>query len=415
MKKLFYNARIHTPEDPGHAPSGSAQKNIRQYPKGALLVHNGVISQIGNEEELRKEIVRNETIIDQEIDCSGRCLIPGFVDPHTHMCFARRREEEFARRLGGASYLEILEKGGGILSSVRSVQEATDRELIDNTVSHALSALSYGTTTVEMKSGYGLDADQELRMLAVISQVAKTTPLTVVPTFMGAHAIPQEDKENPDRFVDRVVREMLPQVASQGIARFCDVFCEQGVFSIEQSRRVLAAAREHGLGLKIHADEVHDLGGAGLAAEMEATSAEHLLAAGEENLRQMAAKGVIGVILPATAYSLKKPYAPVRKMIEMDVPVALATDCNPGSSYTESMPFIFGLAVMNMDMDVEEALTAATLNAAYAIGEERRSGSLDAGKNADFLLLDGATPAILAYHAGVPSVQAVYKLGERVV
>jgi imidazolonepropionase len=207
---------------------------------------------------------------------------------------------------------------------------------------------------------------------------------------------------------------MIPAVSDQGIARFCDIFCEQGVFSVEQSRRILKAARQAGLGIKIHADEVHDLGGAGLAAELGATSAEHLLAASDGNLKAMANKGVIGVLLPGTAYSLRKAYAPARKMIDYGVPVALATDCNPGSSYTESMPFVFGLAVMDMNLSVSEALAAATLNSAYAVSMAKQVGSLDVGKSADFLLLDGESPAILAYHAGVSPVVEVYKRAELV-
>jgi imidazolonepropionase len=271
-----------------------------------------------------------------------------------------------------------------------------------------------GTTTIEIKSGYGLDTASELKMLAVIARVGSETPLDVVPTFLGAHAVPQEFRTDPEAFVSLVIQEMLPAVRDQGIARFCDIFCEEGVFNIEQSRRILLAARDMGLGIKIHADEVHDLGGAGLAAELRAVSAEHLLAAEDANLAAMAAAGTIAVLLPATAYSLRKPYARARQMIDGGLPVALASDCNPGSSYTESMPFVFGLAVLNMRLSPEEALSAATLNAAYAIGMAGAAGSLDKGKQADFLMLDGETPAMLAYHAGVSPITAVYKRGRRV-
>ncbi len=251
-------------------------------------------------------------------------------------------------------------------------------------------------------------------MLRVIERVGREATLDVVPTFLGAHAIPEEHRESPEDYVDHLIHNMIPAVSKQGIARFCDVFCEKNVFTVDQSRRILQAARETGLGLKIHADEVNDLGGAGLAAELRATSAEHLLAANEKNLRAMAERGVIGVLLPGTAYSLRKAYAPARKIMELGIPVAIATDCNPGSCYTESLPFIFGLAVLNMNLSVSEALVAATLNAAYAIGTAERVGSLDVGKSADFLLLDGESPAVLAYHAGVSPVMKVFKGGELV-
>lgn len=411
IAKLVRNAGIYTPE--GASPStGKDQGAVRFLPRGAMVIRDGLIEAVGPEEEILSSLSGRE--FDEEIDCGGRCVIPGFVDPHTHMCFARRREEEFSLRLAGTPYLEILRKGGGILSSVRSVREATDGDLFENTLVLALSALSMGTTTVEMKSGYGLDTETELRMLSVIRRVGRETPLDVVPTFMGAHAVPELYRGNGDGYVDLIVEEMLPAVEEQGIARFCDVFCEEGVFSVSQTERILAEASRRGLGLKVHADEVHDTGGAALAARMGAVSAEHLLAAGDEGISALAKSGTTAILLPATAYSLRKPYARARDMIERGVPVALATDCNPGSSFTESMPFVFGLAVMAMGLTPEEALTAATKNSACAVGMGAVCGTLEPGKQADFLLLDGETPAILAYHAGVPAVEGVYKKGEQV-
>lgn len=410
--KLYRNARIFTPQDPGHPLRGKEQGKIREYSKGAILAVNGLIEKIGDESEVLHSI--SAYAVNEERDMGGACVIPGFVDPHTHLCFAKRREDEFKMRLDGLPYLEILKRGGGILSSVNAVKSVTEEELFFATKKLALSALAKGTTTIEIKSGYGLDLDLELKMLSVISRISRETPLDVVPTFMGAHAVPVEYKERPDDFVDLIINEMLPKVREQGIAEFCDIFCEEGVFSVAQSRKILNAAREMGFGLKIHADEVHDLGGAGLAAELGVRSAEHLLAAAEENLRAMGRAGSIAVLLPATAYSLKKPYAKGREMIDWEVPVALATDCNPGSCFCESVPFIFGLGVMNMDMTVEEALSAATLNAAYAINRQHKVGSLEPGKQADFLVLDGETPTTLAYHVGSTSVLEVHKLAERV-
>ena len=279
--KLYRNARIFTPQDPGHPLRGTEQGKIREYSKVAILAVNGRIEKIGDESEGLHS--NSAYAVNEERDMGGACVIPGFVDPHTHLCFAKRREDEFKMRLDGLPYLEILKRGGGILSSVNAVKSVTEEELFSATKKLALSALANGTTTIEIKSGYGLDLELELKMLSVISRISRETPLDVVPTFMGAHAVPVEYKERPDDFVDLIINEMLPKVREQGIAEFCDIFCEEGVFSVAQSRKILNAAREMGFGLKIHADEVHDLGGAGLAAELGVRSAEHLLAAAEEN------------------------------------------------------------------------------------------------------------------------------------
>jgi len=412
IRRLFHNARITTPCDIGAPLVGTQQGQVQCFDKGALLCENGLIEAIGSEKDVLP--VAAKMNLDMEIDCDGRCMIPGFVDPHTHMCFVETREYEFDQRVAGVDYLEILRGGGGILSSVRSVRECSEKELFKVTRTHALAALRFGTTTLEIKTGYGLQTDAELKMLRVIDRVGRETPLDVIATFLGAHAIPEEYAESPDEYVDLLVREMIPAVCEQSIARFCDIFCEKAVFSLQQSRLVLQAAREAGLKLKIHADEIHDLNGAGLAAELQTTSAEHLLVTSEKNFRALADRGVVGVVLPATAYSLKTKFAPARKMVEFGLPLAIATDCNPGSSYTESMPFVFGLAVLGMGLSINEALVAATLNASYAIQQHKTCGSLDLGKSADFLILDGQSPAILAYHNGVPSVNQVYKKGELV-
>jgi imidazolonepropionase len=410
--KLFHNANIFTPVDQGHPAAGSEQGNLLRFPDGALLVENGKIIAIGNTYKIEAQLKTGVVI--HKFNCYGRCLIPGFVDPHTHMCFAALREGEFEKRINGIPYLEILKQGGGILSSVNAVKEASEDELYDNTLKHAFTAMRHGTTTLEIKSGYGLDTPNELKMLRVIDRVSKTTPLDVVPSFLGAHAIPRAYQGRSDAFIKHIIDEMLPAVVKQGIARHCDIFCEKGVFSIAQGRRLLIAAKSMGLKIKIHADEVHNLGGAKLAAELGALSADHLLASSDTHLAAMAEAGVVANLLPGTAYSLRKEYARSRWMIENRLPVALATDCNPGSSFTESMPFVIGLAVMNMNMTPDEALTGATLNSAYAIGMAEQVGSLEVGKQADFLLLDGESPAILAYHAGVSPIVAVYKNGEPV-
>lgn len=409
---LFINGNIFTPGDEGRPLSGPQQGRLRHYPQGALLVENGVLVAVGDRRGVEQQVATSRPI--DEIDVGGYCLVPGFVDPHTHMCFAARREAEFELRLGGTPYLEILEQGGGILSSVRQVATASEDELHEVTRTHAESALKTGTTTLEIKSGYGLDTENELKMLRAIGRLAREGIQDIVATFLGAHAIPHGYKDNPDRFIQHIIHEMLPAVKEQGIATQCDIFCEQGVFSVEQGLRLLTAAKQMGMQVKLHADEVNDLGGAALAARLGACSADHLLAASDENIRAMAQADVVANLLPATAYSLRKPYARARFMIENDLPVALASDCNPGSSYTESMPFVIGLAVLNMMLTPAEALVGATLNGAYAIGMANKVGSLDRGKQADFLLLDGESPAIIAYHAGVSPVAAVYKKGQRV-
>jgi imidazolonepropionase len=412
VRKLFRNANIFTPVDRGVALAGDLQGDVTHIPKGTIYTRGGQIEAIGDEKEVLAALSHRE--VDVEVDCLGYCMIPGFVDAHTHMCFARRREEEFLQRLEGVDYLDILRRGGGILSSVRAVRAAPEDELSFTTRKHAASALRFGTTTVEIKSGYGLNLESELKMLRVIERIRREMPLDVVPTFLGAHAVPEEYAGDPNAYVELIIHEMIPAVAEQATARFCDVFCEDGAFTVEQSRRILEAARRAGLGVKIHADEVHDLGGAALAADLRITSAEHLLRSNDANILAMAHAGVIGVLLPATAYSLRKEYAPARKMVELGLPVAIATDCNPGTGYTESMPFVFGLSVLNMRFSIPEALVASTLNGAYAVGMSERVGSLNVGKNADFLLLDGDGPTIMAYHAGVSPVVRVYKQGEMV-
>ena len=410
--ELFINARIFTPIDSGGPSAGTRQGELVHYDRGAFQVKDGLIAKIGDEKAVLAQLTAEEQA--RAYDCTGKCVVPGFVDPHTHNCFAALRESEFELRIAGTPYLEILRRGGGILSSVKSVAATDVETLAANTEKQIRRALSLGTTTMEIKSGYGLDTENELKMLDAIHIAAGRTPVDIVATFLGAHAIPGEFKDRSDDFISLIIEEMLPAVKEQGIAVHCDIFCEEGVFSIKQGRRLLSAALEAGLKIKLHADEVHDLGGAGLAAELRALSADHLLAAGDDNLDAMAAAGVVATLLPVTAYSLRKPYARARTMIEKNLPVALATDCNPGSSYTESMPFAIGLGIMNMLMTPAEALTAATLNSAYAIDTADKVGSLEPGKQADFVILDGQSPAILAYHAGVSPVEAVFKKGKKI-
>ena len=409
--KLFKHAHVYTPRMKNAPAAGAEQGAIAEYPDCCILVENGRVAAMGECGEIESRLRGRDA--DLEIDLQGAAVIPGFVDPHTHACFAARREGEFSMRLAGTPYLDILKAGGGILSSVRAVRSASEEELFSFSRALLETTLRYGTTTVEIKSGYGLDTETELKMLRVIDRLRRETPQSVVPTFMGAHAVPEEYKASPDDYVELLKKEMLPAVVSQGIAKFCDIFCEDGVFSVGQSRSILKRAVELGMKIKIHADEVHDLGGAALAGELHATSAEHLLAASDAGIAALADGGVVAVLLPATAYSLKKDFARARTMIGNNVPVALATDLNPGSCFCQSMPFVFSLAVMEMDMTPGEALTAATLNAAWAIGMQKDAGSLEPGKMADFVVLDGETPAALAYASGARPILSVWKMGER--
>ncbi len=410
--RLFRNASIYTPVDKGRPLCGIDQGSVNHFKKGALYCEDGIIKYIGSEQSVLNAISNRD--IESEIDCNGACLIPGFVDPHTHICFTKSRENEFNLRMNGTEYIDILKQGGGILSTVKDVRNATESELFDETERRVLLAQRFGTTTIEIKSGYGLNIETELKMLRVIDCISKDAGIDVVATFLGAHAIPDEFSKSTDNYTEFVIEEMIPAISKQGVARFCDVFCEKGAFSLNQSRLILLAAKDAGMKLKIHADEVNNLGGAGLAAELGAVSADHLLTASEENLSSMSKKRVVAVLLPSTAFSLRKPFADARKMIELNLSIAIATDCNPGSSYTESMPFIFSLAVACMKLSPLEALVASTLNAAYAISLEKMVGSLDIGKYADFTILDGETPSILAYHMGVSPVKKVYKRGELV-
>ena len=325
--KLFRNARIYTPIDDGKPLAGNEMGYVAVTEEGALIVEEGYIASIGQEREILESLPFGEEV--EEIDLEGRCIIPGFVDPHTHACFMGTREREFVMRLQGASYLDILKMGGGILSTVDKVRSASKEELYENTKEVVSRAAKSGITTIEIKSGYGLSLEHEIKMLEVIGQL-NGNPLDVVPTFMGAHAIPMEYKDNPKAYVELVIDEMIPYVAKRNLAKYCDVFCEEGVFSVEDARRILQAARGYGLGLKLHADEVYDLGGANLAAELKVDSAEHLLAASDEGLRAMAQNGILAVLLPATPFSLRTPFACARSMLELGVPLALATDCYLG-------------------------------------------------------------------------------------
>jgi imidazolonepropionase len=367
----------------------------------SLAIKNGIIAETGKNLKYKAK---------KTIDASGKVVMPGFVDPHTHLVFAGSREFELDWKLKGLSYMDILKKEGGIVYTVNETRKAKDADLLKQARIRLDNMLQYGTTTCEAKSGYGLDTETELRILKTTKKLNDTHLIDIIPTFLGAHAVPKEHKTK--EYVDTVINEMIPK--TKGLARFCDVFCEKGVFSPNQSKRILEAGRKHGLTPKIHADEIVDTGGASLAAEIGAISADHLLMSNDKGLKQMAKKGVIGVMLPGTPFSLMmKDYAPVRKIINLGVPVALATDLNP-NCWIENMQFIIQLACLNMKMTPAEAVCAATFNAACSIGLNDTIGSLEKGKQADVIILDISNHKFLPYHYGVNLVETVVKKGIKV-
>jgi imidazolonepropionase len=394
--------------------TGRDMADVGVVEHGAVAIQDGKIFAVGYEEEVRAQIAG--MAVKQELDAQGRLVTPGLIDPHTHLVHGGSREHELSLKLKGVPYLEILAQGGGILSTVRATRTASEKALYEKAKKSLDQMLLYGATTVEAKSGYGLRLEDELKQLRVAKRLDETHPVDVVSTFMGAHAVPEEYKGRSVEYVDLVIHEMLPEVKRQGLAEFCDVFCEHGVFSVEESRRILSAAKANGFGLKIHADEIEPMGGAQLAGELGCISAEHLLAATDEGLEAMREAGVIAVCLPATSFNLRlTSHARARAMIDMGVPVALSTDYNPGSSPTESLQLVMTLGCLNLGMTPEEVLTAMTINAAHAIGRADAVGSLEVGKQADLVIYDAHNLAYLPYHFGVNHVDTVVKNGKVVV
>ncbi|MFE4430219.1 imidazolonepropionase [Peribacillus butanolivorans] len=393
---------------------GQAMSDIGIIENGSVIIEGGTITFVGSDVEAEQYISTIDGKV-STIDASGKVLTPGLIDPHTHLVFAGSREKELEMRLNGAKYIDILKAGGGILQTTTSTREASEEQLIEESLKRLNRFLQYGVTTVESKSGYGLTLEDELKQLRATKRLNEQHPIDLVSTFMGAHAIPVDYKENPDGFVRLVIEEMIPKVAEENLAEFCDVFCEEGVFTIEQSERILEAGKNFGLKPKIHADEIVQFGGAELAAKVGAVSADHLLQASTEGIKQMAESGVIAVLLPGTAFFLMEKPADARKMIEYGVPVALSTDRNPGSSPTESLPFVMNLACLTMKMTPAEVLTACTINAAHAIGRADQIGSIEVGKKADLVLFDAPNYQTLQYNYAVNLVDTVLKSGKVIV
>lgn len=389
-------------------------RDVAIVENGSVLMEGSSIIAVGSLTQLKADFP-DLVKVAEVIDASGKIVMPGLVDCHTHLVHGGTREQEFNMRLNGATYMEIMNAGGGIHATTKRTRETSFSDLYEKTMNHLDVFLKHGVTTVEAKSGYGLDWETEKKQLEVTKELQATHAIDVVSTFMGAHAVPRDYKGREDEFVDLVIHDMLPKVAELNLAEFNDVFCEKGVFTPEQSRRILEAGKALGLTPKIHADEIEPYEGAELAAEVGAISAEHLLVASDEGIQKMAEAGTIAVLLPGTAFFLRAPFARGRLMIDEGVPVAISTDFNPGSSPTLSLPFIMNLACMHMGMTLEEVLTATTVNAAYAINRGHQIGSLEAGKQADVIILDVANYKQLQYFYGMNHTNTVIKNGRVVV
>jgi len=393
----------------GPAPRrGSDQGAAPAVADGAIASLAGEIVYVGPSHDLDRVV--EPVAKARRLDARDLSVVPGFVDPHTHAAFAGDRREELRRRLAGATYAEIAAEGGGIVSTVAATRNATETELIDQTRARLDEMLACGTTTCEIKSGYGLTVESELKILRAIARLGREHAIEIVPTFLGAHEVPLEFRDRPGQYVDLVIREMIPAVTSAGLAEWCDVFCEQGVFTPDQSIRILEAGKAAGLRARIHADELAASGGSHAAARVGARSADHLIFAAPEAIAALSSAGVTATLLPIAAFYLKLGrFAPARDLIAAGVPVALATDVNPGGGYSPSMPFAMTLACFGMNMTFEEALIASTINAAWSLDRASRIGSLEPGKQMDAVLVDG--DAINLIRVGASSITAVIKRG----
>jgi imidazolonepropionase len=373
-----------------------------------MLIRDGKIDVVGSSAE-----VANNAGGAEIMDAGGRVVLPGFVDAHTHLVFAGNRLDDFERRARGQTYEQIAKAGGGIWSTVEKSRAASEEDLLEQAKRHASWFLRCGTTTIEAKSGYGLTVEDELKILRVMQRLNEETPLEIVATFLGAHAVPRDT--NADEYIKLVIGEMLPRIAGEKLAEFCDVFCERGYFDVQHSRRVLTAASKLGLGLRIHADQLSESGGAQLAAELKAITADHLEKTNEQGIAAMKLAGVQPILLPGSVYALGcTDYPRARKMIEAGLAVVIATDFNPGSSPTPSMPMILSLACTQMKMSPAEAITASTINAAYSLNRGDKIGSLEQGRLANFSIFDCEDYRELAYWFGMPQTHSVYVEGERV-
>ena len=409
---VLHAAQIVTVAGPPRPRVGAEMGELGIVQDGGMLVQDGRVLRTGTSEEIEKAVPAGAQIV----DATGKIVLPGFVDAHAHPVFGGDRVDEFEMRARGATYEEIAASGGGIRSTVRKTRAASEGELLTQAKKHAQWFLKGGTTTVEAKSGYGLTLEDELKILRVIRRLNEETPIEFVPTFLGAHAIPDEFRSAPEQYVALVIHKMLPRVAEERLAESCDIFCERGYFDLADAEKILRAAQEHGLRLRMHVDQLTNSGGAFLAARFHAATADHLEQVNTAEIAALAEAGVQPVLLPGSVYALGKTrYPPAREMIEAGLAVVLATDFNPGSSPTPSMPMILSLATMQMKMTPAESVTGATINAAYSLNRGDKIGSLEAGKAANFALYDCGDYRELAYYFGVSQTHSVYVRGERVL
>jgi imidazolonepropionase len=407
---VIKNGRIITCKGDGPGPKISeAMDDVGVIENGFVAVSEGRIEAVSTGDG--RDYISDKTHV---IDAEKRLVMPGLVDSHTHLIHYGSRENELMLKLQGKSYLEILKSGGGILSTVRDTRAATKEMLIKKAKKSLDVMLSYGTTTIEAKSGYGLNFEDEVKCLEVAKDMNHV--VDIVSTYMGAHSVPEELKSRPEEYINLMINKVIPYVAENGLCKFIDCFCEEGVFTIDESRKILIAGAKHGLGIKLHADEIEPMGGANLAAEVGAISAEHLLAASDDGLMEMREKGVIAVLLPATSFYLRLgKYARGKEMIKMGIPVAIATDYNPGSSPTESLQGTFVFASMGMGLTPQQVINSVTINAAYAIDKGNQIGSLEKGKMADILIMDAPNENYIVYHFGINHVKTVIKNGRIVI
>ncbi len=395
-----------------YAKTKDKLKDAGVIENGYIIIEDEKILEVGSGDGYHKYLKDNETVIDAQ----GKTVTPGLVDSHTHVVYAGSREFELPLKLQNMKYIDILNAGGGILSTVKNTREASIEELEQGTKQRLDLMLAHGTTTIESKSGYALDVENEIKMLKVNSNLNEKHPIDIVSTYLGAHAVPKEFKENREGYIDLIIEKMIPYIKEHNLADFVDCFCEKGVFTIEESRKILKAGQKLGLKAKIHVDEIESIGGAELAGEIKAVSAEHLVAASDEGIKAMAENNVVAVLLPTTSfYLMLNKFARARKMIEEGVPVALATDCNPGTSPTESLQSTMTFASFGLKMMPEEIINAMTINAACAVGREKEIGSIEKGKKADIAIFNAKNLNYLMYHFGVNAIDIVVKNGDVVV
>lgn len=391
---------------------GEQMQDIGEIKNGAMIVSD-VIEWIGETSDLG-DIISHYNI-DQEIDLKGKTVLPGLVDSHTHVVFGGNRSAEFGMRLRGATYAEIAEAGGGIQTTVNATRKASVEELAEVGRGLAMSAAKYGTTSMEIKSGYSLTIEGEIKQLEAIRHLSETLPLRITPTFMGAHDFPKELKGDRNAYIDQIVNEMIPYISENKLAEFNDVFVDKGYYTTDEGTRVLEAGKKYGLMPKAHCDELADVGAATMAANSGAISADHLLFVSDEGIANLKNAGTVAGLLPGTAYFIKMPYAPARKLIDSGVIAAIATDCNPGSCFTENMQTIMSLSVINMGMTAEEAISAATINGAYSIRKSNEVGSLEVGKKADFIICNCANYVDIFYHFGINHVEQTWINGKQII